>query len=340
MHADDAESGVPELPCSTDPVERGRNGGAVYFAVSPTGLLVYAPTGRRHRLMWVDRHGVETPLTTAWGLQISSAVARRALLAVGMNDETRRPHVWLYDAARGTRTWLGMRGLSFAWSPDGQSFTTGAGDLVTVSTTPGVPRRILVAQATLRPRLPPGTNPYAKSWSRDDRYLLFQADEEQVWVHDAATGQSRALLADPNSMHPTFSPDRRWIAYASTASGRSEILMRSCPELTHVTQVSIDGGSNPQWSQNGREIVYRAGDAVMSAAVDTSGSIRVGRPLRLFAGHYLGAGHDPSFTVTRDGSRFLMIKGDPASRLDRLTVVQHDFDAAGDRSGATPVAAR
>jgi Tol biopolymer transport system component len=332
-------TGAP-LPVA-DPVERGRNGGAVYFAVSQTGLLVYAPTGRRHRLMWVDRHGVETPLATDPGdFRFPALSPDDAFLAVGMNDETRRAHVWLYDAARGTRTWLGMRGLSFAWSPDGQSFTAGDGDLVTVSTTPGVPRRILVAQDTLRPPLPPGTNPYPKSWSRDGRYLLFQADEEQVWVFDAATGQSRALLTDPNSMHPTFSPDGRWIAYASTASGRSEILVRSFPELAHVTQVSIDGGSHPQWSQSGREIVYRAGDAVMSAAVDVSGTIRVGRPVRLFAGHYLGAGHEPSFTVTRDGSRFLMIKGDPASRLDRLSVVQHYFEAAWGPGGAAPVGAR
>jgi Tol biopolymer transport system component len=332
-------TGAP-LPVA-DPVERGRNGGAVYFAVSQTGLLVYAPTGRRHRLMWVDRHGVETPLATDPGdFRFPALSPDDGLIAVGMNDDTRRPHVWLYDAARGTRTWLGMRGLSFAWSADGQSFTTGDGDLVTVSVTPGVPRRILVAQDSLRPRLPPGTNPYPKSWSRDGRYLLFQADEEQVWVLDAATGQSRALLTDPNSMHPAFSPDGRWIAYASTASGRSQILVRSFPELAHVTQVSIDGGSHPLWSQSGREIVYRAGDAVMSAAVDVSGTIRVGRPVRLFAGHYLGAGHEPSFTVTRDGSRFLMIKGDPASRLDRLSVVQHFFEAAGRRDTAAAGAAR
>jgi hypothetical protein len=79
---------------------------------------------------------------------------------------------------------------------------------------------------------------------------------------------------------------------------------------------------------------------VMSAAVDVSGTIRVGRPVRLFAGHYLGAGHEPSFTVTRDGSRFLMIKGDPASRLDRLSVVQHFFEAAGRRDTAAAGAAR
>ena len=47
-----------------DSVERARAGGAVYFAMSKTGLLVYASTGDRHQLVWVDRHGTATPIGT------------------------------------------------------------------------------------------------------------------------------------------------------------------------------------------------------------------------------------------------------------------------------------
>jgi eukaryotic-like serine/threonine-protein kinase len=312
-----------------DLVERGRNSGSVYFGVSRTGLLVYAPTGRQHRLVWVNRQGVETPLSAERGdFRTPVLSADDSRVVVGMNDETRRAHVWLYETARGTRTWLGMRGLVFAWAPGGEAITAGDGNLVAIPITPGAPRTTLVPAESLRPLLPAGTNPYPTSWSTDGRYLLFHADERQIWLLDTATKEVRALIADAasNATQAVFSPDGRRIAYSSNASGRYEIWTRSFPELADATQVSLNGGTNPKWAATGREIFYRAGDSMMSAPIETARQVRVGQPVRLFSGHYEGAGHDLSFSVTRDGQRFVMVKGDPASRLDRLVVVQHFFD--------------
>jgi Tol biopolymer transport system component len=311
-----------------DPVERGRNSGGVYFGVSRTGLLVYAPTGRQHRLVWVSRDGVETPLgADAGDFRFPVLSPDDSSVVVGMNDETRRAHVWLYDAVRGTRTALGPRGLEFAWHPEGQSIAAGDGGIVSISTTPGAPRGTLAESDALHALLPADTNPYPTSWSRDGRYLLFQADERQVWVLEVATKKARALIADAHhASHAVFSPDTRWIAYTSNSSGRNQVWVRSFPDLTSATQVSLDGGTNPRWSAKGNEIFYREGDAVMSVAIDTSGRPQVGRPVRLFAGHYEGAGHATTFSVTRDGQRFVLVKGDPASRLEQVAVVQHLFE--------------
>jgi hypothetical protein len=325
-----------------DPVERARNSGGVYFAVSLTGLLVYAPTGRDHRLVWVDRRGVESPLSPEHGdFRIPVLSPDDSSLVVGMNDETRQAHVWLYDTSRGTRTSMGRRALAFAWLPGGRAFTANSGGaLVTIPTTPGSARETLIAADVLRGLLPSGTGAYPRSWSRDGRYLLFQADEQQVWVLDVPTRQARALLADSGrSAYAVFSPDGRWIAYQADTSGRLEVWLRSFPDLDHVTQVSLNGGTHPQWSPTGREIFFRNGDAMMSAEIDVSGPVRVGRPERLFAGHYEGAGHDMSFSVSRDGTRFVMVKGDPASRLDRLAVVQHQFEELARRAVAPGPAA-
>ena len=320
-------TGAP-LPVA-DLVERGRNYGAVYFAVSRNALLVYAPTGRQHRLMWVSRQGVETPLGAEPGdFRIPVLSRDDSAVVVGMNDETRRPHVWLYDAARGTRASLGLRGLHFAWAPKDPAIVAGdGGQLVTIPTTPGASRATLLSAEVLQKLLPAGTNPYPTSWSTDGSHILFQADERQIWVLDVRSKQARALIADgSDSRHAAFSPDNRWIAYASSASGRSEVWVRAFPSLAHATQVSLNGGSYPRWTSGGREIVYRNGDSVMSAAIEPSQPPRVSRPVRLFSGHYEGAGHDASFSVTRDGQRFVVVKGDPASRLDRLAVVQHFFE--------------
>jgi Tol biopolymer transport system component len=321
-----------------DPVERGANSGAVYFAASRSGLLVYAPTGRQHRLVWVSRAGVETPLGAEAGDFRNPVLSPDdSSLVVGMNDETRRPQIWLYDAARGTRASLGL-GLSLAWAPGGASIIGAAGGLVTIPLIPGAPRSTLVPTEELRKVLPSGTNGYPTSWSSDGRYVLFHADARQLWLADTETKQVRPLITDTsNAHHAAFSPDGRWIAYTSNASSRDQIWVRAFPSLAYATQVSLAGGTDPRWTKGGKEIVYREGDDVMSAAIDTSRQPVVGRPVRLFSGHYEGAGHSPEFAVTRDGQRFVMVKSDPASRLDHLSLVQHVFENLSHASQADNV---
>jgi hypothetical protein len=120
-----------------------------------------------------------------------------------------------------------------------------------------------------------------------------------------------------------FSPDGRWVAYVSNESGRAEVYVGRFPDLANKIAVSIDGGARPRWSRDGRELFYRQGGAMMAASVDASHGFSAGKPQRLFAGPYYGEGRDPAFDVTDDGRRFLMIKADPASMLQHLTVVQN-----------------
>ena len=61
----------------------------------------------------------------------------------------------------------------------------------------------------------------------------------------------------------------------------------------------------------------------MAADIETVPRLRASRPRRLFAGAYVGAGRNPDFDVSPDGTRFVMIKSDEASILNQLTVVQN-----------------
>ena len=87
-----------------DSIERAMNGGGVYFAVSQTGLLVFAATGNQHELVWVDRKGNTQPVTTAKGpYRIPRISPDGKLIAVALSDDTRRSDIWIIDAERGTR---------------------------------------------------------------------------------------------------------------------------------------------------------------------------------------------------------------------------------------------
>jgi serine/threonine-protein kinase len=316
----------PSIPIANS-VEKAANGGGVYFVVS-NGLLLYATTRDRHQLVWVDRNGVATPIT-------SDRVAFRnprvspdgTRIAVAVNDETRRSDIWIYDAQRGTKRRLtsDRHNLAPVWAPDGQRITFGDGRLVTMPADGNGGREILVDTPALRAALPAGTNAYPRSWSPDGAELLFHADLRQLWVFRRGAQPAIRPLLDGsfNTHEPSFSPDGKWLAYVSDESGRDEVYVRHYPDLGSPVAISTAGGDFPRWSANGREIFYRQGDALMAASVTVTPRFSASTPQRLFAGQYAGAAHDAGFAVAADGQRFVMVKGDDAAALNQLTVVQN-----------------
>jgi Tol biopolymer transport system component len=104
-----------------------------------------------------------------------------------------------------------------------------------------------------------------------------------------------------------FSPDGRWVAYLSNESGRYEVFVRPFPGPDGKWQISTEGGGGPRWSRSGRELFYRQDDKMMIVDVETLPTFRPGRPRTLFEGRFLN-----SYDVAPDGTRFLMIKPDPA----------------------------
>src|SRR5262245_6909860 len=89
-----------------------------------------------------------------------------------------------------------------------------------------------------------------------------------------------------NEHSPAFSPDVRWLAYTSDESGRDESYVMAFPGPGGRWQVSVDGGAEPLWSRDGKEIFYRNGDKVMSVAVETRQNFITSTPKLLFQGNY------------------------------------------------------
>jgi eukaryotic-like serine/threonine-protein kinase len=305
-------------------VERAMNGGGVYFAVSQTGLLVYASTGDRHQLVWVDREGVARPITSDRApFRLPRVSPDGKLIAVAISDDTRRSDIWVYDAERGTKRRLTTENhnLEPVWTPDGTRLTVSTGPAIVELLASGSK-----AGTVLLPR--PG---YPSSWSPDGQSLLYYANAAtgmDLWMLPrSAGGTPRPLLVRPGSdAFAQFSPDGRWVAYASDESGRSEVYVGRFPDLGGKVAVSIDGGTRPRWSRDGHELFYRQGDALMTVAVDGNRDFRPGKPQRLFAGNFSGESHELAFDVSPDGRQFVMIKSDEDSTLRQLTVVQNWFE--------------
>ena len=109
-----------------------------------------------------------------------------------------------------------------------------------------------------------------------------------------------------------FSPDGHWLAYQSDQTGRMEVYVQSYPEPGARVPVSLQGGSEPVWARNGRELFYRAGDSLMVASVTLSPEFAVAGRRRLFTGAFLSGGAFREYDVAPDDQHFVMISGGAA----------------------------
>jgi eukaryotic-like serine/threonine-protein kinase len=121
---------------------------------------------------------------------------------------------------------------------------------------------------------------------------------------------------------PAFSPDDRWIAYNSNATGRFEVYVRSFPGSSGQFQISRNGGWAPRWRGDGKEIYFLALDGTMMAADVTLGKeLQAGVPRALFQTQMLKGTDRHPYAVTKDGRRFLVRVPDPRQVAVPITVV-------------------
>jgi serine/threonine-protein kinase len=311
--------------------------GAAEFSLSGDGSLAYVPGGPsvgERTLLWVDRKGgAVRPLAApprAYTCPRLSPDGQR--LAVGIQGAN--PGLWLYDLARGTLTRLMSSPMtSFPiWAPDGKNVTFAFSGL-------GGPYNLYWMPAdgsgAAQPLTTSPNMQFPGSWSPDAQVLAFsEADPTTGWhIWVLKLGDDRKpqpfLQTPSNESGATFSPDGRWLTYQSDESGRREIYVRPFPGPGGKLQISTEGGAEPVWARNGRELFYRNGDKMMSAAVETKPMFTAGKPKLLFEGHY-EAGLYPSlanYDVSPDGQRFLMIKASEQEQAStQINVVLNGFE--------------
>jgi serine/threonine-protein kinase len=292
-------------------------GGVVltHFDVSDSGTLVFVPSvgvETVDRLMWVDRSGRETPIAEGRGTWVHprlSPDAGRISLDIHTRDGMR--DVYVYELDRGQLNRLTQTGATWEseWNPDGRRLAVMSGapagqwSLHAVDTDFSSPPDLLSRSSQAIPAC----------WTPDGADVIYtEWVEGGIWrVPGTAGGQPVLIVGSPRrEVFPRLSPDGRWMAYVAEESGRLEIFVQSYPEVGARHKVSIDGGGEPVWSHDGRELFFRRGQGVYVVDVTGgTGGFSSGRPRLLFSGNYDTApvGHQ-HYDVSRDGRRFLMIR--------------------------------
>jgi Tol biopolymer transport system component len=137
----------------------------------------------------------------------------------------------------------------------------------------------------------------------------------------------RVIQSSSTETMPAFSPDGRWIAFVSSESGRYDVYVQPYPGTGEKYKISVDGGSEPVWSRNGRELFYRVGDQLMSVQIATQPAFSASRPRPLFSRRFAQTIVGADYDVSPDGEHFVMLNpGEQERAATEISVLLNWFE--------------
>ena len=287
-------------------------------SVAEDGTLVYVDLlgGGRQQLVWRNREGkklgvIGQPQDLIRFPALSPDGRHVAVRGLEDNNED----VWVHEVGRSLK-----RRLTFDAAPDGRPIWSPSGKEIAFRSNRGEGYDkiyIRPADGTGEPALLVD-NPLDEipnDWSPDGKYLLYSVNgEETAWdlwylkrKEDGSGFEPVPFLQTSFSERAAkFSPDGRFVAYVSDESGRNEVYVRPFPGGDGKWQVSGNGGTQPRWGKDGKELFYVERDTLMAVAVATTPSFTSGAVTRLFQDAYLLGLDAPRYDVSGDGRRFVL----------------------------------
>jgi eukaryotic-like serine/threonine-protein kinase len=292
------------------------------FSASTSGRLAWLPAiSRELQLQWINRDG--TPLATlgerrSYGQIVLSPDNKRVAAEIAGADG--KYDLWIVDVARGIASRLTTDPANErdpVWSPDGQqivfsSDASGDQNLLRISLQGSEPVPLPGGAGQT-----PGKRDIAENWLRDGNTLVYmvQAGLERTLNAVSLDGKDPPEVVSTDrfaSDEHHVSPDGRWLTFTSAESGHVEVYVAPFRRRGETLRVSPDGGGQPRWRGDGKEIFYLANDGRLMAASVREGAngLEVGIPTTLIPADRLKAvieGPDyDDYAVSSDGQRFLV----------------------------------
>jgi serine/threonine protein kinase len=288
-----------------------------------TGIVPNAP-----QLIWLDRAGKQistlgTPVPQG-NVHISPDGTKVAAEIYDPQISYTDSDIWLYDTVRGVKTRFTSKpgtARGPCWSPDGKhlvfsSNRRGHFDLYEKSAD-GSGNEELLYESPI--------GKYCQGWAPDGKSFLFMTVDNanrDLWTLPLSGDRKPIpyLQTEFSEAGGRYSPDGKWVAYFSDESGNSEVYVRSILPTAGKLLVSPSGGSRPEWRRDGKEIFYLNADGeLMAAEVKQNGSaLEIDAPTRLFKART--ESFLPSFDVSADGQRFLVVSSSPQKQQSPITV--------------------
>jgi serine/threonine-protein kinase len=316
------------------------NTAAGQFSISNSGSLLYAEGGilrdNQDSLVWVDREGKAEHVASAkapyFAPRLSPDRQRIAYTTLG-----RERRAWIYDLERDTAVPLTGEGSAVwaTWTPDSKRLVFGWSKsgienlFLQPSDGSSAMERLTTSDSLQAPA----------SWSPDGATLVFTEWHPEVAGNDILLLDLKSRRVTPflnsraDESHPDLSPDGRWIAYSSDEGKPSvyEVYVRPFPGPGGKWLISIEGGAEPLWARNGKQLFYRSsgGQQVWVVDIRTDGGFFPSKPRLLFKAQGLGeSGLSRAWDLSPDGQRFLMVKMEERTSqpVTEMVLVQNWFE--------------
>jgi serine/threonine-protein kinase len=309
------------------------------LAVSDNGNLAYIPR-EPETLVFIDRNGASRLVLSDrrnYHAPKFSPDGRR--LSMDFNSVEGR-NVWILGLGDGSlvRATFDRDGHDATWTPDGRFLTyivpvarPGGVTLVLLKKRPGsaeAPDTLLATPALS----------YTGVWLKDGSALVTTAtdirrDPSRPDSAQVVTGSDAAIIRNGGKgpleplvasrfeeQYVGVSPDGRWISFTSDQSGREEVYVRDIKGERDQVLVSSEGGSEPVWSPDGKELFYREtkqeNPYLVAARISTTPTLAVAARKRLFPiGDIVSTAPHPNYDVSPDGKTFVMVRSSPAARV-------------------------
>ena len=313
-------------------VNSNPNSGSAFYSVSQTGVLSYrASSNSRNQLFWFDRAGKSLELVGQPGMfnPWLSTDGKRVVAEIA-DGQTGAHNIWLLDLTRNltSRFTFETTGNHYPiWSPDGKriAFSSGRDGVWNIYQKPasGAGDAQALYKSDIGKRV--------SDWSADGRYIIYEAEDPKtkrdLWVLPLEGNREPIpfLQTQFDEFQGHFSPDGRWIAYTSSETGKFEVYVQTFPVSGAKWQVSTNGGGEPFWRRDGKELFYITPDRkLMAVQVDLSSTFSAGAPQPLFEtriGGPLGTDNRSHYVASADGQRFLIEVAPEETASSPLTVV-------------------
>jgi len=282
------------------------------FSASQNGVLAYTSggVGNNLQLTWFDRSGKIVGTVGTPGIMMAPKLSPDGnTVAVDLLDpQTGFSDIWLHDLNRDTASRFTFNPKTTndrpVWSPDGGHIVFVSGDRnIYQKATNGATQDEALEKSALNKR--------TADWSRDGRYIIYTVDDPKtsfdIWVLPLFGDRKPFpyVHTEFGEGYPKLSPNGQWLAYASDETKRNEVYVETFPTRGGKWQVSTNGGIDPVWSRDGKELFFIGSDQEMMA-VEVNGGAKfeasVPKPLFRLTSHF---DLNTRFDVSKDG-RFLI----------------------------------
>jgi eukaryotic-like serine/threonine-protein kinase len=308
--------------------------GVAAFSASRTGILIFrrppdsiaqgtpgSPASNNVSsipLVWADRTGKKSDQLAAGAPWAGVALSPNGKRVAIHRHDADGGDVWIFESGQADPAKFTFDATqdnsSPVWTPDGTQIAFAShrngkwGMYIKLADNSRNEELLIESDAALAPM----------SWTPDGQTLVYwnlaAKTQGDIWALPLK-GEKKPfpiLMSPADERHPQVSPDGKWIAYSSNATGRSEIYVQPYPQGTKI-QVSLNGGVFPRWGNGGKEIYFMsllsAGNLMMSNIHVTGASIQRDDPKVLFQTGYFDSVHNTQYhpyAVSSDGQRFLM----------------------------------